>query len=328
MKLAFIVALLTISSVCAVARNETNDAPVAACAKLNQTFVTQMANGQFSEGETALSAALASRADHADDACTALILNNMAGLLSVLGRVAEAERLAERSVAILEKIPNDSVLLRSLQILAAIRFEEGKIARAREALKRMQSIRIQRLEDSALVHGTAAAFLQDEGRRPEAEAEYIADIRAWGEAGRGETADTGDILNSLVALYIKEQRLDEARRTLDRALAIFSRARDAVPMDRIKLLNLRGALHARLGQWQQSEQDLGDALSIVDRQPSVDRALVRSLLGNYSYVLRRNHHRREARSIEARTAALPANRTPAAVVDLTDLLVEAKAAKK
>jgi hypothetical protein len=84
-------------------------------------------------GETALSAALASRADHADDLCTALILNNMAGLLSVLGRVAEAERLAERSVAILEKIPNDSVLLRSLQILAAIRFEEGKIARAREA---------------------------------------------------------------------------------------------------------------------------------------------------------------------------------------------------
>jgi hypothetical protein len=79
----------------------------------------------------------------------------------------------------------------------------------------MQSIRIQRPEDSALVHGTAAAFLQDEGRRSEAEAEYIAAIRAWGEAGRGETADTGDILNSPVALYIKEQRLDEARRTLD-----------------------------------------------------------------------------------------------------------------
>jgi hypothetical protein len=51
-------------------------------------------------------------------------------------------------------------------------------------------------------------------------------------------------------------------------------------------------------------------------------------LGNYSYILRRNHHRREARSIEARTSALPANRTTPAVVDLTDLLVEAKPAKK
>jgi hypothetical protein len=132
---------------------------------------------------------------------------------------------------------------------------------------------------------------------------------------------------SLASLYIKEQGLDEARRMLDRALAIFSRAKDAVPMDRIKLLDLRGALHARLGQWQQSEQDLGDSLLILDRQPSVDPALVRSLLGVYAYVLHRNHHRREARSIEARIAALPANPTTAAVVDLTDLLVEAKAAK-
>jgi hypothetical protein len=41
-------------------------------------------------------------------------------------------------------------------------------------------------------------------------------------------------------------------------------------------------------------------------------------------VLRRNHHRREARSIEARTAALPATNTTAAVVDIKDLLVEAK----
>src|SRR6476469_4749888 len=103
MKSASIVALLTISSVSAIARSKTNDAAVAACAKLNQTFATQMANGQFSEGEIALSAALASGADYADDSCTALILNNMAGLLSVLGRVAEAERLAERYVAILEK---------------------------------------------------------------------------------------------------------------------------------------------------------------------------------------------------------------------------------
>jgi tetratricopeptide (TPR) repeat protein len=324
MRSASIAALLTIASVSATARNETNDAPVTSCARLNQTLTSQIANGQFSAGETALSAALASGAYSADDACTALILNNMAGLLSVQGRVAEAESFAERSVAILDKAPNDSVLLRSLQILAALRFEQGKMGMAREALRRMQSIRLQGPEESAVLHGTAAAFLQAEHRRPEAEAEYIATIRAWGEAGRGETADTGDILSSLASLYIEEQRLDEAQRTLDRALAIFSRAKDTVPMDRIKLLGLRGTLHALLGHWQQSEQDLADAVSIVDRQTSVDPALLRSLLDNYSYVLRRNHHRREARSIEARTAALPATNTTAAVVDIKDLLVEAK----
>jgi hypothetical protein len=62
---------------------------------------------------------------------------------SVSGRLADAERLAERSVLILEKTytTNDVMLL--LQILAASRFEQGKTARAREAFKRMQAIRIQ-----------------------------------------------------------------------------------------------------------------------------------------------------------------------------------------
>jgi tetratricopeptide (TPR) repeat protein len=326
MKSVSIVALFFVSSVSAIARNEAKDAPLAACLTLNQTFATQLANGQFSEGEAALSAAL--RADHADDSCPALTLNNMAGLLSALGRVAEAERLAERSVAMLEKSPNDAVLLRSLQILATIRFEQGKMARARAAFRRMQSIPISGPGDSALVHGTAAAFLQAENRLPEAEAEYIAALRAWGEAGRGDRADAAAILEALASLYIKEQRLDEAGRTLDRSLAIFSRAKDTAPMDRIKMFNLRAAVHARLGHWQQCEQYLGEALSIIDRQRSADPAVVRTVLGNYSYALRRNHHRREAESIEARAATLPANRTPAALVDVTDLLVEAKAVKK
>jgi tetratricopeptide (TPR) repeat protein len=328
MNSAIALAILIIPSVSSIAPNGAADPPVsAACAKLNQTFATELANGQFKEGESALSAALASGAYRAEDACTGLLLNNMAGLMSALGRSAEAERFAQQSVTILEKVPNDPVLLRSLQILAAIRFEQGEKAAARQAFRKMQSLPIQRPEDSAIVHAMAAALLQAEDRGTEAEAEYLAAIRAWGEAGRGERADTGDILNGLASLYIKEQRLDEARQTLDRALAIFSRAKDSVPLDRVKLLVLRGALYARLGDWQQSEQDLCDALSLVDREPSVDPALLRSLLSHYSYALRKNHHRREARFIEARTAALPTNHT-AAVVDLTDLLVEKNAAKR
>jgi len=161
-----------------------------------------MANGQFSDGDAALSAALA--ADHADDSCTALTLNHMAGLLSALGRVAEAEKLAEESVAILEKSPIHAVLLRSLQILATTRFEQGKMVTARAAFERMQSIPIHGPGDSALVYGTAAAFLQAENRLPDAEAEYIAALRAWGEAGRGYRADTAAILEALASLYIKD----------------------------------------------------------------------------------------------------------------------------
>src|SRR5260370_24915799 len=157
----------------------------AACVELNQTVMAQASNGKLPEGERAVSEFLVSGADPASESCAGLVLNNMAAFLSVSGRVADAERLAERSVLILEKAysPDDGVLLRPLQVLAATRFEQGKTATARETLKKMQAIRVERPEDHALVHGIAAALLEREGGRPEAEAEYLAAYRSWDAAG-------------------------------------------------------------------------------------------------------------------------------------------------
>ena len=54
--------------------------------------------------------------------------------------------------------------MRPLQILAATSFEQGETGKAREAFKRKQSIRIQRPEDRALLHGMAAVLSEAEGR--------------------------------------------------------------------------------------------------------------------------------------------------------------------
>jgi tetratricopeptide (TPR) repeat protein len=326
-----IVALLTIFDVTAIAQNGANEGPAdASCLQLNAAVMTQTASGHVAEAEALLSTATAPGDERGQAACTGHVLGNMARTMAVFGNIAEAERLAERSVRILERLypPDDWTLLRPLQILAAVRLESGETARAREAIRRIQSIRIKRPEDSAVVHATVGALLQIEGRRSEAEAEYHDAFRAWEEAGRGDSADAAALLQCLVALYLEEERLDEARQALDRSLAIFNRAKDVLPVDRIKFLDLRSVLHGRLGEWQQAEQDLRDALSMADREPFVDPPLLRWMLVNYSYVLRRNHHRREARSIEARRAALPADRGTADVVDLTDLLAEKKPAKK
>lgn len=300
------------------------------CVELNQTAMTQIANGKLKEAELALTALLTPGADQAQGACAGVVLNNMAAVISVSGRPGDGARLAEQSVRILEKVfsPNDPALLRPLQILAATSFEQGETGKAREAFKRMQSIRIQRPEDRALLHGMAAVLAEAEGMLPQAEADYLAALQAWQEAGRGERADAGVILNGLGSLYIKEHRLSEAQQALDRALAIFSSAEDAATMDRIKVLNVRGVLQARQGDWPGAEQDLHDALSIADREPWVDPFALRALLNNYAAVLRRNHHRREARSIEARAAAIRIDRTTASIVDITELLPKAKATKK
>ena len=141
-------------------------------------------------------------------------------------------------------------------------------------------------------------------------------------------SDAGSILSALGSLYIQERRLAEAGQALDRALEIFSRAKDAVPMDRIKILHVRGVLYARQGDWLSAERELRDALLLSDSEPWIDPLALRSLLSSYAIVLRKNHHGREARSIEARAAAIQTDNKKAAIVDFTELLPKAKPAKK
>ena len=329
MKSTSIIGLLTVTSIPAIAQNGGNDVSASArCIELNRTALTQAANGHLAEAESSLALAAASGGE-AQGACFGYVLCNLAALMSVSGRLAEAERLADRSVKTLEKFyqPTDPVLLRPLQILATVRLESGKTARAREAVRKIQSIRIDGPVASALVHGLAGTLLQIEGRKSESEKEYLAAFRAWEEAGSGDSADAAAILCSLASLYIEERRLDEARRALDNVSGIYSRAKDVVPMDHIKFLDLRGVLHSRRGEWGPAGDDLRDALSMADRQPSVDPLVLRSILNNYSQVLRKTHHGREARAIELRAAAVPKDGRNAPVVDMTEL-VRARDAKK
>lgn len=180
-----------------------------------------------------------------------------------------------------------------------------------------------------MVHGMSGVFLQDEGKYQEAETEYLAAAHGWEQAGRAQMSDTGSVLTSLASVYTFQRRFEDARRTLDRAAAIFAQAKDSVPMDRIKLLSVRAGLHARQGEWQKAELDLRDAVDEADRESQVIPAAREFLLTNYARVLRKNHRRREARAIEARAAALgfPSG-ARGAVVDVSELLAKPKPPKK
>jgi hypothetical protein len=75
-------------------------------------------------------------------------------------------------------------------------------------------------------------------------------------------------------------------------------------MDRINSWLSAGVLRARPGEWRKLQQDPHDALSMADRERPRDSVVLRWLLTNYAYVLRRNHHERVARGTEARAATL------------------------
>jgi tetratricopeptide (TPR) repeat protein len=303
----------------------------AGCESPNQIAVRYVKEGHSQKAESLLLQDLSElEATGSGAECVGLVLNNLAAIMLFSGRLAEAEIFAERSVNILEKSysPKDSVLIRPLQILSAARFEQGKTGKAREAFQKMQAIPAERPDYEALVHGLAAALLQAEGRSKEAESEYLATMSAWERAGRANTTESAAVLSQLGSLLIEEHRFAEAQRLLDRALVIFTADKDTVAMDRVKLLNLRAALHARQGQWREAEQELRQGVMIIDRQPQVDPVTVAALLANYAVALRKTHQREEARSVEARARALPAHPVRNALVDVTELFAESNLRKQ
>jgi tetratricopeptide (TPR) repeat protein len=234
-----------------------------------------------------------------------------------------------RSLKILEKgyPPEDPVLLGPLQMLSMTQLELRKVAKARETFHRLQSIPTKGPADRAMVHSLAGSLLCAEGRHNEAEAEYLKAIGAWEEAGRGETTDVAAVLAGLATLYTADRRYREAGRTLDRALAIVTSAKDAVPMDRIRLFRARAELHVRQGEWREADADLGSAVSMADRVTRLDPAVLKSLLAEYAHVLRKNHRGREARTIEAR-AAVQSHGLTDGVVDASELFPKPKVSKR
>jgi len=211
-----------------------------------------------------------------------------------------------------------------------MQLEQREIAKARETFRKLQSIPIptDQPENRAVVHGLAATLLYTEGRYREVEAEYLKALGAWEEAGRGKTTDVAAVLDGLGLLYIANRRYPDASRTLDRARAILTSANGAVATDWMKLLSTRAELDRRQRKWHDAEADLRDAISAADREMRLGPAVLKSLLDNYAYVLRKIHRGREARLIEARAATLHARAWTTGVVDISELLAKGRNGQK
>jgi Tfp pilus assembly protein PilF len=257
-------------------------------------------------------------------------LHNLATVASLSGRFAEAERFATRSIATLDKSypPDDVALLRPLQVLVSTRLEQGNKSGARDAFKRLKAIRSDRPDQRAIIQAITGSLFHSIGDRRQAEVEYRSALDSWIESGRGEMVDAAAVLTSLGRLYIEDRRYEDARQSLDRAFAIFSRADDASPMDHSTLLGVRGTLHARQREWQQAERDFRAALSLVDGQTGVDRDHVLSLVTSLAEALIKNHRRQEGRAMEERAAALRRATPSTMTVDVSDLAVRSKPANK
>jgi lipoprotein NlpI len=195
-------------------------------------------------------------------------------------------------------------------------------------LERLKGIRAEERNERAMIHALSGSVLESRGERAQAEVEYLAAIRTWVEIGRDETTDAAVVFTSLGMLYTQEHRLEQAVRSVDRASAIFSKTRDVAPMDLIKLLIVRGMLHARLGEWLSAERDFCQGLSLADAQPAMGAGQMVALLNGLAEALKKNHHRQKAREIESRVTALLRASPLRTTIDVSDLVAPPKTARK
>lgn len=292
------------------------------CAALTEAIRDDTMHGRFDQVERTIMASLAGKPFGPLRTCIGVELGNLAGHMVSAGQISPAERIAERSLRILEEelAVDDPLLFYPLYVLAAARFEKGEIGRAREAYRRMQAIRLVKLDDRVLLHSMGAGFHELDGHYGEAESENFTALRLLEQAGRGESAAAGVIHNELASVCLKQGRIADAERSLDRALNIFAHAGDAVRADAFKALYLRGVLYARQQEWAKAESDLNAAIRISDKMPNLEPVILERALSSYAYVLRKTHRRQEARAVEGRAAILRRQFPPDAMVDITQLV--------
>jgi len=296
----------------------------APCLTFNRQILDDLSHNRLQDAESALSRKLSEYPTSLGRSCDWLILGNRAVVAARLGQLDRAENYAARAVGIAEKLCNsdDPMLLRPLATLGSVRFEQNKIAGALQVFERMRLIRTESPADLAFIHNAAGALLLTQGRNQEAEAEYLLSIASYEQSGYGETADTAGVLIMLARAYMSDRRFPEALRALDRAGTALDSASDAVPMDRIKLLNTRAAVHGDMGRWPDACEDLAAAVSLADSASGNSAIQQSGLLANYALVLRKNRRSREARQIESRASELNATSLGNALVDKSELLAK------
>jgi tetratricopeptide (TPR) repeat protein len=251
----------------------------------------------------------------------------MAISVGILRRPAEAEALAERSVKLLEidNAANGTVLLRSLQLMCSASLDSGHIAKARRAYDRMLQVARDTSEDRYLVHTAAARLLDRQGNFKDSETEILAAIDALHGTRSPSRSDEAALLRSLSLVRISQRRYAEARTSIDTAFAMLELAKNVFPIDRADTLHVRAILHAKTREWRKAEQDLREALAIVDEGNRTDPAFLRTLLLRYAEALRHINRGREARAFEKRASTLVDPAAANALVDVSELYQQSTA---
>lgn len=300
---------------------ESPETTSSSCALVNSRMAQAAAQGGADEASRILSSAIGPGQSGLQPHCAGVLSNNVAALFLMSGRLNEARLFADRAVAYFQKcLPvDDANYLGPLHVLATVDLELGSTRAADEVLRKMLEIRAISTEDRTLVDFMSGAVLQREGRLQEAESHYLAAVGELTGAGRETSAEGLAIWGQLASLYLQDRRYADARATADEGLRRLNLLHDLPPLYRMKLLNVRAVVWARMERWQEAETDLAQAVSLGRSQAHLDNTELRPIVSNYALVLRKLH-RKNARSVGKWAASLQGgNIASSLIIDISEL---------
>ncbi len=234
---------------------------------------------------------------------------NLATVLHLTHREAEAEPLLRHAVAVAEASGNRTLLAESLNSLSLTLMDAGEAARAEPVLRRAISIFIQLQGEWSLEAAKAANNLamvyaaeHDYGK---AEAELLDAIPVYEAALGPAHPELIGPLNNMFTVLGAQNRFDEGETYLRRALLIAEHESS----EGLRVAQLRsnlGSLEAHRGNYAAAAQIFQGVIASIERMFGPDDPQLAGPLNAYAAALRHLHQRTEARRAGARASALKA----------------------
>jgi len=222
----------------------------------------------------------------------ASILNGLAVLLQAQGKLAEAEPLYRRALAIHEKVlgAEHPDTASSLNNLANLLQDQGKLAEAEPLHRRALAIHEKALgaehPNTATTLNNLASLLKDQGKLAEAEPLYRRALAIHEKALGAEHPNTATTLNNLASLLKDQGKLAEAEPLHRRALAIREKVLGAEHPDTAQSLNNLAYLLKDQGKLAEAEPLYRRALDIQEKVLGAEHPDTASSLNNLAYLLK------------------------------------------
>jgi serine/threonine-protein kinase len=245
---------------------------------LQAMAVLDWSRGRTDRAEANYRAALAVfDADPARAADAGAVRNDLAALMSDVGRYADAVPLAQAAVAGARALALDpGVLGARLENLGSALQGAGRLpeseAAYREAIAALEQALPQRTVALAVALNNFALVFRDQGRRAEALALFERAVAVRTAAFGEDHADSAGPLTNAARMRVELGDVDGARRDIGRALALAGKAYapDYVGRGHVHLVAAQVALAA--GERESAARHAGEALAVFARADAADPA--------------------------------------------------------